>query len=378
MKLESEKRMEAQANNPKGGWWSRVRIRQLALFPPLEREDRLALVESLKEGSKWNINFGVLLSCSVIIACLGLLQDSVAVIIGAMLVAPMMTPLIGTGLALVQGNHRLLGNAFRAMVAGTICSLFIAMLIRWLTPGKELTLQVSMRGAPNILDLAIAFFAGVAAGYAVVRPKLSGALPGVAVSVALVPPLAAAGISFGSGDWWVSFGAMLLFSTNMVAISLGSAIVFRLHGIVTPEGRLGAKLTMKRIMMGMGAALILMTAPLVYRFADQIRVGQAKPSSFPLSEEVWYRLHDYLEEVEGVDFITGVRTSSKRPEDVIILLGADRPVPGELIAELDELIDRSLAHDLKVKFTIIRQEKVVDLKEAFEVTGEKTEPIVNE
>ena len=149
MKLESEKRMESKAAESDGGWWSRVRIRQLALFPPLEREERLALVASLKEGSKWNMNFGVLLSCSVIIAALGLLQDSAAVVIGAMLVAPMMTPLIGTGLALVQGNHRLLGNAFRAMLAGTACSFIIGVVIRWVTPGQELTMQVSMRGAPS-------------------------------------------------------------------------------------------------------------------------------------------------------------------------------------------------------------------------------------
>jgi hypothetical protein len=82
--------------------FSRVRLRRLELFPPLEREELLQMVETLREGSKWNMNFGVLLACSVIIASLGLLQDSVAVVIGAMLVAPMMTPLIGMGLALVH------------------------------------------------------------------------------------------------------------------------------------------------------------------------------------------------------------------------------------------------------------------------------------
>ena len=80
-------------------------------FPSLERKDRVALVDSLKEGSRWSVNFLVMLGCSVLIAGLGLLQNSVAVIIGAMLVAPMMTPLIGIGLALVQGNFNLLFEA---------------------------------------------------------------------------------------------------------------------------------------------------------------------------------------------------------------------------------------------------------------------------
>ena len=205
----------------------KAKAHHLVLFPPLDREDRLILVENLTEGSQWSMNFGVMLGCSVIIACLGLLQDSVAVIIGAMLVAPMMTPLIGGGLALVHGNHRLLRQALGAILKGMVMSLILGVLLRWVTPGQELTLQVSLRGAPNLLDLAIAFFAGVAAGYAVARPKLSGALPGVAISVALVPPLAASGIALGSGDWVVSLGAMLLFATNMVAIALGSAMAVR-------------------------------------------------------------------------------------------------------------------------------------------------------
>ncbi|MEP4079699.1 DUF389 domain-containing protein [Haloferula sp.] len=361
-----------------GEWLSGLKLRHLALFPPLEREDRIKLVDTLTDGTKWSMNFGVMLGCSVIIAGLGLLQDSVAVIVGAMLVAPMMTPLIGTGLALVHGNHRLLGQAMRAMVMGTVISLGLGVLLRWTTPGQELTMQVSMRGAPNLLDLAIAFFAGVAAGYAVARPTLSGALPGVAISVALVPPLAASGIALGSGDWLVSMGALLLFATNMVAIALGSALVFRLHGIVTPESRLGVKLTMKRIMIGMGAALILMMAPLAYQMAGQLRAGQAKPESFTLSEEMWFRLHDRLDHEEGIDFLTGVRSSSERPEDIVIVLSASRPVPGELIAELDEMIDRGIANDLKVKFNIVQQGRVVDLDEAMGGEGEKSEPAVNE
>lgn len=357
---------------------AKMKVRHLALFPPLDREDRIKLVDSLTEGSRWSMNFGVMLGCSVIIACLGLLQDSVAVIVGAMLVAPMMTPLIGAGLALVHGNHRLLGQAMRAILKGAAVSLALGVLLRWTTPGQELTLQVSMRGAPNLLDLAIAFFAGVAAGYAVARPQLSGALPGVAISVALVPPLAASGIALGSGDWLVSMGALLLFATNMVAIALGSALVFRLHGIVTPESRLGAKLTMKRIMIGMAAALILMMAPLSYQMADQIRTGQAKPDNFTLSEEMWFELHDRLDQEEGIDFITGVRASSERPEDVNILLSASRPVPGELIAELDEMVDRGIANDLKVKFNIIQQGSVEGLEAAKGNDGERSEPVINE
>lgn len=189
-------------------------------FVMLERQDRIALVESLERGSSWNIDFGVMLGCSVFIAGLGLLQDSVAVIIGAMLVAPLMTPLVGIGLALIQGNFKLLRVAWKSMTIGVLISLAIGISLRWVIPGDELTMEITGRGYPNMLDLLIAFFAGVAGGYALARPELSGALPGVAIAVSLIPPLAASGIALGIREWHTAGGALLLFFTNMVAIYL--------------------------------------------------------------------------------------------------------------------------------------------------------------
>lgn len=349
------------------------------LFPKLERADRIALVDSLTEGSAWSMDFGVMLGCSVLIAGLGLLQNSVAVIIGAMLVAPMMTPLIGIGLALIQGNFRLLQTAIRAMIFGVGMSLILGVLLQFLTPGQELTMEISMRGAPNILDLLIAFLAGVAAGYAMARPKLSGALPGVAISVALVPPLAAAGIALGSGDWAVAFGALLLFATNMVAIVLGCGLVFRVHGIKTPDNRRGTSLTMKRIILGLGMSLVIMMAPLAYTLAEQLRQGQAKPETFSLSEEMWFKLHNRLDREEGIDFLTGVRASSERPEDVVLVITANRPVPSELLADLDHIITEGMGSEVKVKMNVLQQGRVEgSLRPSKEKEDSKTETKVNE
>jgi uncharacterized hydrophobic protein (TIGR00271 family) len=354
------------------GRWSR-------LFPHLDRADRIALVDSLKEASQWSMNFGVMLGCSVIIAGLGLLQDSVAVIVGAMLVAPLMTPLIGTGLALVQGNFKLLADASRAMALGSLLSLVLGVILRLLTPGQELTMQITVRGAPNILDLAIAFFAGVAAGYAMARPKMSGALPGVAISVALVPPLAASGIALGSQDWMIALGALLLFATNMVAIVLGSALVFRIHGIRTPEKNRTGAVTMQRIILGLGLTLVLMMAPLGYRLMDQLRQGQAKPASLSLSEEMWSQLDERLELEEGIDFLAGARASSQGPEDVTLVITANRTVPGDLIAEIDQMIDLELGRDIGVKINLIQQGKVTPLPPSQTRQGApKIGPAVNE
>ena len=350
-----------------------------SLFPDLSREDRLVLARTLTEGSQWSMDFGMMLGCSVVIAALGLIQNSVAVIIGAMLVAPLMTPLIGIGLALVQGNFKLLGDASQAMFKGALLSLFLGISIRILTPGNEITPEVSIRGTPNTLDLLIAFFAGVAAGYALARPQLSGALPGVAISVALVPPLAAAGIALGTLDWLIALGALLLFATNMVAIILGSALVFRLHGIKTPTKFHNSKVTEKRIFIGLGFACILLSAPLTFRLAEQLREGQAKPESLTLSEELWFKLHDRLDREEGIDFLTGVRASSERPEDVTLVITANRQVPGELLTELDQIIDTEIGGDIVVKMNVIQQGSVRELAPiAGNVGDEEQEPVINE
>jgi uncharacterized hydrophobic protein (TIGR00271 family) len=348
-------------------------------FPALETEDRRTLAANLTEGSRWSVNFGMMLGCSVIIAGLGLLQDSVAVIIGAMLVAPLMTPLIGIGMALVQGNFDLLVKAARSMLRGTLVSLALGVLLRLLVPGSEMTSQVTLRGAANILDLLIAFFAGVAAGYAMARPKLSGALPGVAIAVALVPPLTAAGIAFGCTEWIVGLGALLLYTTNMVAIVLGSALVFRMHGIKTTPSRRTYGVTMKRIIFSLGAILLILIAPLGWQLLDQIRQGQIKPSYLTLSEEMWENLDDRLEREEGIDFLGGARASSRGPEDVTLVITANRMVPGELIAELDQLIDEGMGTDIDVKINVLRQGEVGVLPPEFH--GKKPEevpPAINE
>ncbi len=325
------------------------------------------------------MNFGVMLGCSVIIAGLGLLQNSVAVIIGAMLVAPLMTPLIGTGLALVQGNFHLLYAASRAMAMGTGVGLLLGVFIALIVPGDEITTQVSVRGVPNILDLLIAFFAGVAAGYALARPKLSGALPGVAIAVALVPPLTASGIALGFGSWPIAAGALLLYVTNLVAIVLGSALVFRIHGISTPPHRQTVVVRMKRILIGLGISIVILITPLGWRLLEQIRLGQARPASLSLSEEAWQKLNDRLEVEEGIDFLTGARASSEGPEDITLVITTDRVVPGPLIGELDDIINREVGRSVEVKFSILQQAKVGILPADIRDTPDNEDaPAINE
>jgi uncharacterized hydrophobic protein (TIGR00271 family) len=140
-----------------------------------------------------------------------------------MLVAPLMTPLLGAGLSLVQGNVVLVRNAALSVFRGFFVAFAIGVLVGLLTPNLTATPEMLARGSPRIPDLLVGFISGIAAAYAISRPNLLSALPGVAIAAALVPPLATAGLATSLGRWQLAIGALLLFLTNIVAIVLGAA-----------------------------------------------------------------------------------------------------------------------------------------------------------
>ncbi len=178
--------------------------------------------------------FAVLMFLSSLVAAIGLLQNSAAVVIGAMMIAPLMAPIMGIAACLTMGwGRRLVGglvlvlmSAVGAIAVGWFFSTILA------AAGTELPSQVVERSSPDIRDLLVALGAGAAGAYATVHKKISGALPGVAVAVALVPPLAAVGVLLGYGQPQLARGAVLLFLTNLVGIVMVATVVFLVTGLV--------------------------------------------------------------------------------------------------------------------------------------------------
>lgn len=178
-----------------------------------------------------------LLSLSTLIAGLGLVTNSAAVVIGAMLVAPLMVPILGAGLALMQGNLPLMKQSMKAVCLGFMAAFFIGVLIGLFVPIPDfLTPELNARGNPSVLDIFIALASGVAAAYAMGRPDLSAALPGVAIAAALVPPIATSGIAFAEGVWGVAAQSSLLFLTNVITIILSASLTLYLTGVRMKKG----------------------------------------------------------------------------------------------------------------------------------------------
>ena len=211
-----------------------ARFQQLirSRVPQMHRDSRIELVDKLQTNSRFDFDFVALISLSTLIATLGLMRNSVAVVIGAMLVAPLMTPLVGIGFALIQGNVRLIRDAMRSVVLGFAVAFVIGVALGLVVPGVDVgNAEISGRGHPNLLDLVVALASGIAGAYAMARPNLVGALPGVAIAAALVPPIASSGIAFAHLEFILSFGALLLFLTNIVYIVLGTTVAFWAVGL---------------------------------------------------------------------------------------------------------------------------------------------------
>ena len=167
---------------------------------------------------------------SAIIASYGLVTNSAAVVIGAMLVAMMLGPITGVALAIIDHRMPLLRKSLITVFLGISLVVLVGFIVGWLHKDQPLTVEILSRTQPTSMDLMIALAGGTAGAYAMVSPHLSVAVVGVAVATALVPPLAASGILFANGEMQMGLGALLLALTNIIAIQFTNALVLWLLG----------------------------------------------------------------------------------------------------------------------------------------------------
>src|SRR5574337_1061920 len=171
--------------------------------------------------------FMIAMSCAI--AMLGLLQSSPAVIIGAMLISPLMGPIMGLGFSLCIVDLYSMRRSLIALAVGTALALAVSGLITYLSPLHEATPEILARTRPNLFDLLVAVFSGLAGAYTVVKRK-GEAIVGVAIATALMPPLAVVGYGLALGDFRIAGGAAFLFMTNLLAIALCTTLVARWYG----------------------------------------------------------------------------------------------------------------------------------------------------
>ena len=257
------------------------RIDPIGLAEPVSLSDRQRIYESFyyedERRRPYLSRFVILMVLSATIAGLGLVNDSAAVVIGAMLIAPLMTPLLANSAAIVEGWPRRFGESLLTVLLGAGLGILVGVLIALAIPragtGLLLPGEILGRTEPNLVDLGIALAAGAAGAYVMIRSEAGSALPGVGIAVALVPPLATVGLTLGIGRTDLASGALLLFATNWLAIVFAAGVVFALAGFGAHRDTLG-RFQGGLAGIGLVVLLVVLAIPLGYNAVE--RWGDSK------------------------------------------------------------------------------------------------------
>lgn len=201
----------------------------------LDETDKAKAVEKLITDSTPDFDYYLLITLSLLMASFGLLINSAAIVIGSMLIAPLLSPILSLSLGIVISDGKLLSRSFSTILKSTFLGVGAAIIATlFFGLGEEsLTAEILARTDPSLLYFLVALIAGFAVAYTMVRPELNVTLPGIAVAVALIPPLAVIGIGIAKLDWFVVSNSLVLFLLNVVGIIFASMFVFSLmdlHG----------------------------------------------------------------------------------------------------------------------------------------------------
>jgi len=218
-------------NLPRGKELKKAWKREKIPFFSYASEERFHdLFSALRDDSRINRLYVILMVLSTMLATAGLYLDSASVIIGAMLLAPLMAPIVSLAMGLLRGEEPMINHSLVKILAGIAIALTASTVITLLFPHKPVTGEMQARLNPSLLDLAVAIISGIAAAYSKSFKEIIQSLAGVAIAVALVPPLAVAGTGIGRGDFHFFFQAFLLFSTNLIGIIIAAIFSFRILG----------------------------------------------------------------------------------------------------------------------------------------------------
>ena len=310
-------------------FFNRIRV-YLNLRPDLE-EEQLVVDEITRGVSFRGANLWVLI-CAIFIASLGLNVNSTAVIIGAMLISPLMGPIIGMGLAIGINDLDLLKRAAKNFSVATLISVLTAMVYFFLSPLGEAQSELLARTSPTIYDVLIAFFGGAAGIIALAtRGKGGNVLPGVAIATALMPPLCTAGFGLATGNLLFFLGAFYLYFINTVFISLATALGVRMmkfhqHHFLTPEREKKAK----HILTGI---VIATTVPALWMTVNIIRTS--------IFESNVRRFVNYELSLPGTQVLS---SSADRGEHTLRIVAVGREISDSLRQEVESrLSDYGLA-----------------------------------
>lgn len=318
------------AGLPKGQVVNELVSRPLPWIHHADQEELKETFMTLRENARTSEAYLVLMVLATLLATFGLFANSAPVIIGAMILAPLMAPIISLSMGVLRQNGDLITASAKTLFTGVLLALFFGTLLTLLTPLHTVNHEIAARLSPTILDLGVAIISGIAGAYASARSEVARSLAGVAIAVALVPPLAVSSIGIGWLDWDVFWGAFLLFLANLVGMVLAASATFLFMGYSPFHlAKKGMLLTL--------AFVGVVSIPLVMAFSKMVE-----------EQSVIYKLEGWQTEVAVV---RDVKVRSRDPMYVSATLLADTPLKGEQVDDIKQQMELLLGREIRLEAT---------------------------
>jgi len=286
----------------------------------------------------------VLVIGSCAIATFGLLSNSAAVIIGAMIVAPLMLPIRGLAFGALQGDIPLFRKGMIAISIGTLFAIAISFSLGKLVGIPSYGSEVLARSEPTLLDLGIAVVAGGISGYAKVQPKISTSLAGTAIAVALMPPICVVGLGLSQANWSLSWGATLLYLTNLLGITLACMMTFLLVGCASLQRA-------RRALLWTLALTAMLIVPLGFGFFRLVRQAQLETS---LKQALLNRTVTF----QQLGLVRIQTNWLLKPPEVYLTVRARDPITPKQVSLLQAFVEREMKQPFTLVFMVGQVEEV--------------------
>ncbi len=307
------------------------------ISPRLTEVKRAAIRESVASGAALNGSYLAMDLAAALIAGFGLIENSPAVIIGAMLIAMLYGPIVGIALELAEANLQLLGRSFLSEIVGAALVLAAGWVIGISTRDLTIGSEILGRTAPNLIDLLIALVGGLAGGFTFVSTGLSGVVVGVAIATALVPPLTTCGILLARQLPNAAAGAFLLFLANFTAIALGAMIVFLLTGLRPAAADKAKKVLTPRLVY---LALVLM---LVFHVNGTLRRTSAQSI---MQSNIRKALAQEVAKIPGARLVDVTLVQRDGKTTAWAVARTPEPISPEQVARLNNLANNVAGRDI--------------------------------
>jgi uncharacterized hydrophobic protein (TIGR00271 family) len=208
---------------------------RLFIFNGVEEDDKASAIEKLISQSTPSQDFFFMMALSILMAVFGILLGSVAVIIGSMLIAPLLSSVLSLSLGITMADYKLIRRSSQTILKSLIIGIAISALATLIFGAGKIPEVLIINSSPSLLAVAVAIVAGFAATFALVKPKLNETLPGVAIAVALIPPIALIGIGLAEMSWTMMTNALILLGLNIAGIIFAGMITFSLMNFYTKK-----------------------------------------------------------------------------------------------------------------------------------------------